>query len=269
MAPPDPAAFDPLASGYDDVALSALGVHYRRRVDQIVDRHLPPNARILDVGCGTGIDAARLVAAGHEVIAVDGSAEMVAKAAERFAGRVEVRQQDVNTIDQSDLTGPFDLVLANFGVVNCCNDLPRFGRWLASAIDQSGLAILVTMAPICPPELLQGLLSRNRSLLRRRRPAAADADRDGDMAGGASYVGVPVRYLSAKALVTVLGADLVLEDARALGVVLPTFEQRRVVADRPGLLRWLGAADRMLGSPMVDLAIGDHHVAVIGRKANR
>ena len=264
MTPVDPGSFDPLAAGYDDVANSALGVYYRHRVAQIVDRHIPQNARILDLGCGTGIDAARLADAGHEVVAIDGSTEMVAKTEQRLSGKehVEVRHQDLETIDQSSIKGPFHLVLSNFGVVNCCRDLPRFGRWLASVIDESGSLILVTMAPICPPELLQGLLTGNRALLTRRRSS-------GGAGGSASYVGIPVRYFSATGLVRELGAGFVLDDARALGVVLPTFEQRRLVEDRPKLLRWLGAADRMLGSPMVGMATGDHHVAVIGQGSNR
>ncbi len=263
MTPVDPGAFDPFSGGYDDVANSALGLHYRRRVAQIVDRHLPDNARVLDLGCGTGIDAARLAAAGHDVLAVDGSAEMVARAKKRLDefGNAEVQQQGMDTIGQSDISGPFDLVLANFGVVNCCQDLPRFGRWLASTIDQAGLAILVTMAPICPPELLQGLVTGNRDLLARRRSAEPEGS-------GSIYGGVPVRYFSATGLVRALGAGLVLEDARALGVVLPTFEQRRLVEDRPRLLRGLGAADRLLGNPMVGLATGDHHVAVIVNGSN-
>jgi ubiquinone/menaquinone biosynthesis C-methylase UbiE len=40
--------------------------------------------RVLDLGAGTGLLTARLVAAGHEVVAVDPSAEMLAQLAERL-----------------------------------------------------------------------------------------------------------------------------------------------------------------------------------------
>ncbi|MEM7321488.1 MAG: methyltransferase domain-containing protein [Actinomycetota bacterium] len=288
-----PGVFDPLAAGYDDVAQSTLGVHYRNRVAAVIDRHVGPGARVLDIGCGTGIDAARLSAAGHRVVAIDASGEMVVRT--RSRGVADVYQRDLDTLPAADprphgsegpegldgagegtdavvdqvgdaaLAGPFDLVLANFGVVNCSRDLPRFGRWLVANLDPDGVAVLVTMAPVCPPELLQGVVTGNGALLRRRRRSRQAADGTAT-AFGDPYAGMPVRYHSAGRLVAALGGGLELVDARAIGVALPTFEQRRVVQNRPRLLRALGLVDRLLGSPAVGLAMGDHHIAVVGRR---
>lgn len=276
-------SFDAMAAGYDDVARSAVGVHYRRRVDAIVDRHLPPEGRVLDVGCGTGIDAARLAGVGHDVVAVDGSANMVERARARLSatddlrGRAVVHQCDLDHLDTNPVTapgadeygGPFALVLANFGAINCSRDLPRFGRWLASVLEGDGVAVLVTMAPICPPELLQGLVTGNRGLLARRRsgPSGPSGGRNDDAHD--PHAAVAVRYFSARRLVAELGPGFVLEDARAIGVVVPTFEQRRLAEGRPRLLRSLGFVDRMVGSPAVGLATGDHHVAVIRPDVDR
>jgi len=41
---------------------------------------VPPRSTILDLGCGPGYHAARMAKAGFDVLAVDGSAEMVARA---------------------------------------------------------------------------------------------------------------------------------------------------------------------------------------------
>jgi SAM-dependent methyltransferase len=48
-------------------------------------RHIPVGGRILDAGCGSGRDAKAFVTKGYEVIAFDGSAEMVRLASE-FTG---------------------------------------------------------------------------------------------------------------------------------------------------------------------------------------
>jgi len=64
-----------------------------RRVSPGLERFiatLPVGARVLDLGCGPGHDAADMAAAGLSVLAVDGAAEMVARAA-RHPG-VETRQ---------------------------------------------------------------------------------------------------------------------------------------------------------------------------------
>lgn len=257
MTPDHRGTFDPLADGYDDVAISDLGRHYRNRVHDIVLRHIPQPARVLDIGCGTGIDAAWLAEVGHEVLAIDASAEMVAYASKRLESfeTATAKEQDMHHLDRSDISGPFDLVLANFGVVNCCQDLARFGRWLESALAETGAAVLVTMAPICPPELVHGALTMNRELLGRRRSS-----------NETMYAGIPVRYLSATGLTAELGSGLQLLDARSFGVVLPTFEQRHIVEARPKLLALLARLDKAFGSPAVGLKTGDHHVAIVSRR---
>lgn len=44
---------------------------------------LAPGARVLDLGCGPGLDAEHVARSGHDVLAVDASASMVALAGER------------------------------------------------------------------------------------------------------------------------------------------------------------------------------------------
>jgi SAM-dependent methyltransferase len=43
----------------------------RALVDQLIERHVPSPARILDIGCGTGAEARRLAGLGHRVVGVD------------------------------------------------------------------------------------------------------------------------------------------------------------------------------------------------------
>jgi SAM-dependent methyltransferase len=67
--------------------------------------HLPPApARLLEVGCGDGALAARLQALGYQVVAIDSSAEAVARARERGLDARQARWPD---FDES----PLDAVL--------------------------------------------------------------------------------------------------------------------------------------------------------------
>ncbi len=63
--------------------------------------------RILDLGCGDGVLSARIAAAGCEVVAVDGSAEMVAAARARG---VDARRVDGQALE---FIGEFDAVFSN------------------------------------------------------------------------------------------------------------------------------------------------------------
>ena len=54
----------------------------------------PPGARLLDLGCGTGIDAVELARRGYPVLATDWSPQMVERTRERAAERRPERPRD-------------------------------------------------------------------------------------------------------------------------------------------------------------------------------
>jgi SAM-dependent methyltransferase len=68
-----------------------------------------PGERVLDLGCGSGELTAQIVARGARVTGVDSSAEMVARAHERFPD-LDVRLADG---EQLKVDGPFDAVFSN------------------------------------------------------------------------------------------------------------------------------------------------------------
>ena len=70
--------FDKLASNYDEAfSESPLGKALRAAVWRRIEPHLRPDGSVLELGCGTGVDALRLAEAGMKVVAVDASERMV------------------------------------------------------------------------------------------------------------------------------------------------------------------------------------------------
>ena len=88
-----------------------------RHLAAFADR-LPPGARILELGCGGGIDADYLLGRGFDVDATDGVAEIATQAAARLGGRVRVLR-----FDELDADRDYDAVLASASLLH----VPRPG----------------------------------------------------------------------------------------------------------------------------------------------
>jgi len=84
---------------------------------EIIDRAGPPNASILELGCGAGRVTHPLVALGHSVVAVDESPEMLA----HVRGARTVRA----SIEGLDLGMRFDVVVLSSHLVNVPDDDQR------------------------------------------------------------------------------------------------------------------------------------------------
>jgi ubiquinone/menaquinone biosynthesis C-methylase UbiE len=106
------AAFDHIGERYDDAFPHKDGQITAAR--WLMDR-LPAGARVLDVGCGTGLPTARqLVESGAEVTGIDISPTMLALA------RTNVPEADFHLLDVAEVDGSlgaFDAVVAFFSLL--------------------------------------------------------------------------------------------------------------------------------------------------------
>jgi SAM-dependent methyltransferase len=74
---------------FDDLAASGVDIHGEAA---FVETLVPPPARILDAGCGTGRVATQLTSLGYDCVGVDADADMVAVAERRDPATRWVRQ---------------------------------------------------------------------------------------------------------------------------------------------------------------------------------
>ena len=76
---------------------------------------LPKNAKILDVGCGVGVDAGFMASKGFEIIGVDLSKEMLNIARQKFP-QIDFKQQDIRELDFPP--NSFDGILASCSLIH-------------------------------------------------------------------------------------------------------------------------------------------------------
>lgn len=96
---------------------------------------LPPGGRVLDLGCGPGLSARHMAAAGLKVEAWDASGAMVALASDQPG--VTAKQA---SFDDLTAVSAFDGVWANFSLLHAARaDMPRHLAAIARALKPGGL----------------------------------------------------------------------------------------------------------------------------------
>ena len=242
------AAFDAIARRYDQVwTESPAGRAQRDLVWREWDPVFSPNDRILDIGCGTGVDAAHYASRGVIVEGVDRSLEMIriAQARGGFSARV------LGAEELADLEGPYDGAYSNFGALNCVADLGGVSANLARLIRPGGVLAICTLGRFCAWEFLYySVRGRFRKALRRARGSAK------------SSLGIDVSYPSVARLENAFRPAFKLRGWMGIGLTVPPS-----YVWLPALLvRLFGVCDRTLARLPLLRGLADHRLILLVRK---
>ena len=139
-------------------------------ISYLLDR-VNPGSRILDINCGTGIDAIQLGRHGYEVIGVDISSAMISIAREeitraRISGLVKVEVADYRSLPE--FGQKFDAVLSNFGGINFAMNLRPIFRSVAANLNHKGIFLVNTVNRLCLAEIMIFMLKGKLSKAMRR-----------------------------------------------------------------------------------------------------
>jgi SAM-dependent methyltransferase len=253
------AAFDRLAPEYDRLAAGDLFAHQRRRTHARLRAWLPARSRVLEIGCGTGIDTEFLARRGIEVVACDPSSEMQRLTMRRtvaagLGDRVRVLDSGLRNVpallDGRDGPG-FDAVVSNFGALNCIEDLAPLGVIAAMHLRPGGSMLLCVMGRYCLWEMAYfAATGRAETAGRRHRQAALVP-----VAG----IAVPTYYHGIPDLHRALGGDMTLTNVSGIGVLSPPPYLEPRWQRVPALLRVvMTGADRVVAGWPVLNRCGDH-----------
>lgn len=151
-------AFDGVASIYDGPAGNNRVIRWlRQRLWEAVAETFPAGSRLLDLGCGTGIDAAHLAALGYEIVAVDWSPRMVARTRERVEATGTGASVTTRVLGMHELTllegEQFDGVYSNLGALNCAPSLDDVAVGCRALLRPGGRIVTSVIGRACPWEL--------------------------------------------------------------------------------------------------------------------
>lgn len=243
-------AFDQLASEYDRLwTRSAVGHLQREAVWRHMGELFKPGQSVLDLGCGTGEDALRLMQAGLRVHAIDASPEMVRVARDRG---VDARTLSIERCELLNET--FDAALSNFGPLNCVEDIDDLCVPLARLIRPGGHLIICSMGRFCAWETAWALLhGQPRKAFRRWRKSVM------------SSLGIRVFYPSRQRIEAGFRPKFTLASWCGIGLCVPP---SYVTGLSDGLLQKLDALDRRIAHWPVLRGSADHRLFVFIRNSS-
>ena len=256
-------AFDSVAADYDGPrGNNELIQRMRRTLWEVARSEFPIGSRLLDLGCGTGLDAVELARTGYRVLATDWSPQMVERTHQRavqagLTANVDVRHLGIHQLDA--LEEAFEGIYSNFGPLNCVPDMAEVAAQCARLLRPRGRAIFSVMGRLCPWEIAHYL---RRGRFRR----VAVRLRRGLTPVGMNRHTIWTRYFFPREFYRHFSKDFRLCGVRALSLFMPPpyliehYHRHRARCER------LGRLDDRLGRLPLLRGMGDHFLIVLQRR---
>jgi SAM-dependent methyltransferase len=271
IAPSSLVGFDAAAAQYDaDERGNVVLAHMRERAFRELGRSFARGSRLIELGSGTGTEAARLVGEhGCHVALVDPSTALLDLASNKvrrargdgLLGAHPVRASQVSSLVSTYGRHSFDGAFSSFGPLNCEPSLEPVAHGLAELVRGGGTVVLSVINRWCPAEVgWFGLHGEWRKAGRRwRGPVQA-----------AAYAGGPkdVRtwYYARADIERAFSGAFDVEHAEALPLLLPPPYLDFLVTRFHGLFRLLRPLDAWASQQRVLRDLGDHVLVRLRRR---
>ena len=253
--------FDENAESYDSqFSFTWLGNYYRQRTQRVFAAYIPQQASVLELNSGSGEDAVYLVKSGHQVLATDISSRMLAcvdkkTSANRLENRLTTRQLDIANLNQ--LSGQkFDVILSNFGGLNCIKHWSKFAQDARHLLNEQGRMILCLMGPKVPWEWLWfGVRGEFSKAFRR-------------VSGHCEWKGANIYYPSLNEFTAVMQeANFEQLHAEALGVLMPPSYVNAHVSRHQKVYIKIARLEERIANSKLACRLADHYLLVLQKQS--
>ncbi|HEY1889906.1 MAG TPA: class I SAM-dependent methyltransferase [Steroidobacteraceae bacterium] len=258
-------AFDSVAADYDGPrGNNALIQDMRHEMWRWLDCTFPRECDLLDLGCGTGLDAVRMAERGHRVMATDWSPRMVDRTRARAAAaalgdRVRTAAIGAHQLERLEGSALFDGIYSNLGPLNCLPDLAPVSSECARLVKTGGHLVFTVIGRWCPWEIACYASRADWTRLRVRFSRGMTPVR---MNGHTVWT----RYWTPMELYQRFARDFALVHCRALCLFAPPPYMTWVKDRHPAWFERLWRFDRRTGSWPVLRSLGDHFLIVMARR---
>lgn len=253
---PAATAFDSLAAKYDSLfTFSAVGQSQRNVVWKHLLSVFRPGEHILELNCGTGMDALFLVKAGLRVTACDASPRMIEMARKRIAGADEGRAPEFFTLATEELYKlpeqcRFDGLFSNFAGLNCVRDLSIVAQQAALRLKPGAPLLLCFFSRFCLWEIVYHLL--------RGKPRDAFRRCSGSSVAHVGNLSFPVFYPTLSELCRIFAPGFRLVSTFGVGITVAPSYLEPWIARHPRVLRYMEVVDDFIRAFPGLRLIGDH-----------
>jgi len=255
-------AFDSVAADYDGPrGNNTLIQRMRMTMWAEFERRFARNARLIDLGCGTGLDAVHLAKTGRRVVATDWSPHMVMRTAARAADAGLAHRVDARPIGAHELQlldGRYDGAYSNLGPLNCVPDLRQLAAQCTRLVRPGGVMVFSVIGRLCPWEYLYYRWKRPE----RARIRAAK----GPVAIPMNHHTIWASYYWPREFHAAFEDGFELLDYRALGLFLPPPYLVAWYEKHPRFFEFLGRIDDLTGGWPGLRNAGDHFLIVLRRR---
>jgi ubiquinone/menaquinone biosynthesis C-methylase UbiE len=258
-------AFDSVAADYDGPrGNNSLIQDMRDEMWRWLDKTFAPNSRLIDLGCGTGLDAVRMARLGHRITATDWSSRMIARTADRarqesVADRVQAVVVGAHELQRLEGEGTFDGAYSDLGPLNCVPDLADVSTACARLLKPGGALVFTVVGRWCPWEIAHYARRWNWSRVKIRFARNV-------VPVGMNKHTIWTRYYTPREFYRGFERDFTLEHYRGLCVFVPPPYLTWVRDRHPLFYEWLWRTDRRAAGWVLLRSIGDHFLIVMKKR---